>query len=161
MVTKVLDKNFIDTYEFPAHSSHLTQTLDSVSFPIYKRELRRFKSAPKHLTERFQRLYNIAYCIRKFTRNPLMNHNVFEFDGYLYNLSKSEKMSFNLSKITQKRRSPQDNLTVEDLAATARKPKRIKVKRLKTKKEKFLKPDYIVTGSQRLKLRVKKALYFA
>jgi len=157
MVTKVLDKNFIDTYEFPAHSSHLTQPLDLVSFPIYKRELRRFKSAPKHLTERSQRLYNIAYCIGKVTRNPLMNHNAFESGGFLYNLSKSEKMSFNLSKITQKRRSPQDNLTVEDLAATARKPKRIKVKRLKTKREKFLKPDYIVTSSQGLKLRLRKA----
>jgi len=150
-VNKLLKENNIDTAEFPAHSSHICQPLDVVTFPMFKREMKKIVKSPKYLCERSQRIYKILCCIERCT-GPLINNSAFESAGFIYHMSQQKKMEFDLCKITKNDLSPNDPVNANDVQLNKLKMKRIKLKRKKTKKEKKINPDFVIQKLDGLKM---------
>jgi len=134
-VTKALNYLFIDTLEIPPHSSHLFQPLDLVTNPSFKLHLRKYKSAPKHLTDRSKRLYSIVYCMNK-NINALQNMQAFESAGIIFSYEGSKPLGFNLKKITDKSLSPQEDINNYQFPQTPEKPKQLSIQTFMTANEK-------------------------
>jgi len=154
-VQNLLEDHNIDTLEIPAHSSHITQPLHVNVFPHYKRSFKSYRSPPKHLTERSQRLYRVLYCIEQRI-GKLQNQSAFKCAGFIYDRKTPTKLTFDLSIILKNERAPKDLLVAEDIAPQTKRVKRIKVRHHQTKKEKIKKPTKMTIIKEGLKLTIRR-----
>ena len=116
----------INTFEFPPHSIHLTQILDGTSFSTWKSTLKKQYKTNMKLTHR---RYEIVKSIRAFEQNTGFLHNIaaFRLCGFDLDLNISQNLTFDVKKIFERERAPQDTLIESPELIPKPKTRRIKI----------------------------------
>jgi len=155
-VKKALGNFDIDTYEFPAHSSHLTQPLDNGAFSKMKKEMKKPFKTSMDWTERTERIMKIPTSLEKCT-GKIQNKSYFRLAGFDLDLNIQDfPLRFNREHLMQKNGIPMA-LAIETKAVRNKTPtKRMKVDLFKSsteKKREKRKAEGMLTEQKMSKLR--------
>jgi len=153
-VKKVLEEFNLEVLEIPAHLSHLTQPLDCGTNLNIKRELKRGHKTTHSLSKRSKRIYNIIRAHEKNT-GFLQNLSAFENAGFIIELNKVQKVTFNVDKILLKQLAPGASADSNVISNQAPKPKRIAVPHFLTKNQKISKTTKTIIVQNGTKLTFK------
>jgi hypothetical protein len=93
-VTKLLSKSNINTFEFPPHSTHITQPLDGTIFSRWKHCMKKPNYTSFELTDRSKEKEKSIIYFEGVT-GRIKNMNAFRFCGFDLDLSESNIFRFN------------------------------------------------------------------
>jgi hypothetical protein len=133
-VKEALEYWDIDTFEIPAHSSHITQILDQYTFHAFKSDMKKKFKPTEELSARSIRILNACRSMQRVTTYS-QNLSAFKSAGFTIDLTKPDPLGFDPEKLLKKDRVPAEEVSVPDTTRNKVKQHREKVSFFKSKGE--------------------------
>jgi hypothetical protein len=133
-IKSILEKNKIDHYEFPAHSTHLTQPLDGTIFSGWKKQRKNSYNTTEELTDRSKRIIHDIHSMEAVV-GKVRNRSAFRFVGFDLDFSK-QRLFFDFTRLRERNGFPTHKDGEIEISQPKRKIHRVKLNKSQSKKEK-------------------------